>query len=663
MLRKIASALAAFGLLASTAAAQSSAQLPAERFVDPVSAYSGTISPSGAYIAYIARTNDQQQLYVVDIAAQEARVIQTMSERVGDFRAVWWKGDDRLIISVVSHEEVASRARTGTAIRSEAIQYDIYRIVAINRDGTNPVQMFQGQMNRLYYGYGSTFLIDELRNDPQHVLIGARDNAGVGVWRANTTTGEVERVINGSEDTRGYVTDGDGVAVMRVDYPRDGTGYRVFRRAPTARNWTQVVEVRNAAYAESPDFVVGESGPASGQVYVYARLENSDVRRLYLYNTATGEFTSPLQSADQDDIADAWFSPLTHQVVATCEEVQRYQCQALDPAMQRHLTGLERAFQGQATFSLVDMSDDGNRWLLYADGPTVPGAYYLYDVTTRNVSPVANARPNVDPGALSPTEVVNYQARDGTQLWAYVTARPGVSGPRPTVILPHGGPEVRDSFGYHPFVQFLASRGYVVVQPNFRGGSGFGRAFADAGRGQWGLRMQDDVSDAVQHLIQAGVADPQRICIVGASYGGYVALEGVASTPELYRCAVSISGVSDLIDMLRAEGEDGRQLMNYQYWLRSIGDPNANRAALEAASPRRNASSVTAPVLLIHGDEDDIVPIRQSELMQRALGDQGRRPRLIELDDEGHYWDEWSEENRLTVFRETEAFLAQHIGH
>jgi dipeptidyl aminopeptidase/acylaminoacyl peptidase len=167
--------------------------------------------------------------------------------------------------------------------------------------------------------------------------------------------------------------------------------------------------------------------------------------------------------------------------------------------------------------------------------------------------------------------------------------------------------------------------------------------------------MQDDVTDAVRHMIDAGVADPARICIVGASYGGYVALAGAALTPDLYRCAISIAGVSDLAESVNRVGTVGS--MTRHYWLRSIGDPSENRAALDAVSPRHLADRIRAPVLLIHGEEDDTVEIRQSELMQQALGS---RSRLIRLADEGHYWDDWSREHRLTVFRETEAFLAQH---
>jgi dipeptidyl aminopeptidase/acylaminoacyl peptidase len=231
------------------------------------------------------------------------------------------------------------------------------------------------------------------------------------------------------------------------------------------------------------------------------------------------------------------------------------------------------------------------------------------------------------------------------------------------VVLPHGGPESRDHYGFDPYAQFLAAQGYVVVQPNFRGSAGFGEAFALAGRGQWGLRMQDDVTDAVKHMIDTGRADARRICIVGASYGGYAALAGVTLTPELYRCAISIAGVSDLPEMLSSERhESGSASNDFYYWRDSIGDPVKDRAALEAASPRRQAGKAAAPVLLIHGEKDETVPVRQSQIMQDALKAGGKQSRLIRLKDADHYWDNWERNDLMTLYQETAAFLKQHLN-
>ncbi len=654
MLKKLFGALAALTLSAVSASAID--LVPAERFTDPVSAWGASISPDGNYIAYLARTNTDERVVVVDLQSSEAHAIQSVTRANAHIASVSWKGD-RLYSVVQFRQLIPGRASTGTSIRSDDQYYWIWRVISMNRDGSNIIQMFEGQTSQLAYGYGSTFLLDELPADPNHVLIGAQDQNGTGVYRADVTTGQAERIEDGADLTYDYTTDINGVPVMRTDQLRDDSGYRIYRRAPGAHEWTLVTEARLAATAtNSPDFQIVGSGPASGQVYVMARPDGSDLLSLYLYNTATGELGQPISNADSDG-AWPWLTRRTREVMATCTYGQRMSCRARDPAMQRHLNALDTFFQHQADIELVDMSDDGSKWLVHVDGPTFSGAYYLYELASHRVSPVAAVYPNLDDNALSPTQVVDYQSHDGTALWAYVTARPGVTGARPMVVMPHGGPESRDMFGYDPFVEFLASRGYVVLQPNFRGGEGFGRAFADAGRGQWGLRMQDDVTDAVRHMIDTGVADPHRICIVGASYGGYVALEGVSSTPNLYKCAVSIAGVSDL--QLSMDREGPHWGTNYQYWLRSIG---TDSAAIAEHSPRLHAARITAPVLLIHGVDDTTVPYRQSELMQQALNGAGHPTRLVRIPDETHYWNSWSDEHRLTVLHEIDQFLAQNLG-
>jgi dipeptidyl aminopeptidase/acylaminoacyl peptidase len=624
------------------------------RYADPVSARSASLSPDGSHLAYIHRTDADERLIVVDLNAGAGRPIQRIARAEGFYAWVEWKNNTRLLYSAILTETVEGRAATGTRRVSADQDYETSSVLAINRDGTGFVQMFEGQLRSLR---GSTALIDPLRDDPNTILLMAQDSSGVGVWRADVNTGRVERVARGPDETYGYITDGAGYPVIRMDVLNDNSGYRILRRASGAEDWAQVVELRRATAAtNSPDFNVIASGPAANQVYVLARQGQADLASLYLYNTATGEYGAPLFTPTAADADAPWVHPTTRSIMATCEFTQRLLCSSTDADIQRHISAVDAFFERQATFRVVDASDDGNRWLLEVNGPAEPGGYYLFDRARPNIRPVANMYPSLVDGAVSPVEVISYQSRDGASLWAYVTrANTGAAGPRPMIVMPHGGPESRDHYGYDAFAQFLASRGYIVLQPNFRGSYGFGRAFADAGRGQWGRMMQDDVTDAVRHMIATGQADAQRVCVVGASYGGYVALAGAAMTPDMYRCAISIAGPSDLPEAVLRTSQRGSATRHY--WLRSIGDPGADRAALDAISPRHLASQITAPVLLIHGEEDDVVEIRQSELMAQAMQ---RRARLVRLPEEGHFWDDWTRESRLTVFRETEAFLREH---
>lgn len=622
-----------------------------------------TLSPNGQFVAYIRDSAEQQVLFVADLSTNQTRPIQS-ARGANAITWVRWKSDDRLIFGVQQEAVVSDRAYTGTRLNNvEGFTFRRWRVFAIGRDGTGGVEMFAEQQRRLVNGLGSTFLIDRLPNNPTSVLLSAVDNDGVGIWRADVTTGRAERILDGSYDTYSYGTDGDGNPVVRMDAPENDSAIRIMRRAPDHRGWTLYREVRRAAGAtNSPDFQILGPAPGAGRVYALARLDSQDLLSLHVFDTTTGELGAALQQGQQADVEAPWVDPRTREVIAHCEYATRMRCTSQDRDTERHLRAVEQFLGEDVTVYLSGISVDGNVWLLYADGPREPGGFYIYDRNAANVRSLAVTHPEAPVDSLSPTHVIEYTTRDGQQQWAYVTAQAGVEGPRPTVIMPHGGPEARDYFEYDAYVQFMASRGYVVVQPNFRGGDGFGRAFADAGRGQWGQRMQQDVEDATRHVIQAGIADAQRVCIVGASYGGYAALAGVTLTPDIYRCAISISGVSDLVETLRQERlSNGRVSLSYHYWLRSIGDPRENRDALRAVSPALLADRVTAPVLLIHGTADEVVLPRQSELMQRALERAGKPVRSITLEDAGHAWADWTVEQRAQMFTETESFLAQHL--
>ena len=267
----------------------------------------------------------------------------------------------------------------------------------------------------------------------------------------------------------------------------------------------------------------------------------------------------------------------------------------------------------------------------------------------------------VEPGRKSSSARIRQLSRDKYALTAYLTVPPGAEEKNlPLVVMPHGGPEARDEPGFYWLTQFLASRGYAVVQPQFRGSTGFGKAHADAGRHQWGLRMQDDITDGVRALVDKGIADPRRVCIVGWSYGGYAALAGATFTPGMYACAVSIAGVSDLPEMVAQESriEDGES-DSFAYWRDHIGA--ANDPQVIAKSPARFAGAVRAPVLLIHGVDDTVVPISQSQHMARALRASPAPSELIELPGEDH-WLMTSSASRIRTLTELERFLGKYLA-
>jgi dipeptidyl aminopeptidase/acylaminoacyl peptidase len=325
------------------------------------------------------------------------------------------------------------------------------------------------------------------------------------------------------------------------------------------------------------------------------------------------------------------------------------------------LNGIDAYFGRAANVQLLSADTNATRLLLYVFGPAAPGDYYLYDVARTNLQFLISERPWLEPERLSPMEARTTPTRDGAAITSYLTWPQGMRTNLPVLVMPHGGPETRDLITFDAEAQAFAAQGWLVVQPNFRGSGGYGKAFAEAGHKQWSLRMQDDVTDTVMDLVAKGIADRSRIVIYGASYGGYVALAGAVVTPDLYRAAVARSGISDLIEMLAWQrAEDGADTESYQYWVKSIGDPKTDIEMLRAASPRLRAEEIRIPILLIHGTRDDIVPTEQSRIMERALRKARKNVRMITQEGAGHH--SWENETELATLNEIVAFFRPHLA-
>jgi dipeptidyl aminopeptidase/acylaminoacyl peptidase len=335
----------------------------------------------------------------------------------------------------------------------------------------------------------------------------------------------------------------------------------------------------------------------------------------------------------------------------------RWAYQFVDPKMAAVYRGLNKYLGDTCNLRIFDISDDGNRFLAWAQGPREPGTIYFYDRLTKRFDGVGQAAPQLAPERLATMETLAVKTRDGLPVTAYLSV-PLASGPRPLVVLPHGGPETRDTYGYDVWAQVYAAQGWLVLQPNFRGSGGYGKAFADAGRKHWGDKMQEDVEDAIAQVVASGRADPKRIAICGGSYGGYAALMGAVRRPDLYKAVVSLAGVSDLMESISATRiDDGADAPSYFYWLETIGDPDKDRAMMQAASPALHADQISAPVLLIHGVEDTIVPVKQSRIMNSALKSAGKSVELIELRG-AHHRDLQPEEWAL-IYKKSVAHIAK----
>jgi len=336
----------------------------------------------------------------------------------------------------------------------------------------------------------------------------------------------------------------------------------------------------------------------------------------------------------------------------------------VDPALDADVDAVVNAIPGAAA-SLASWNEDRSQLLLLVHGGTRAERYMMFDRATKKLSLITYVRPEIKPEDVGEVTTIKYKARDGLTIPALVTWPAGVPKEQrknlPLVVMPHGGPEAYNAMGFDWLAQFMANEGYVVLQPNFRGSQGFGKAFRDAGRKQWGRKSQDDITDGAKALATMGWIDPDRTCIVGWSYGGYAALAGGALTPDMYKCVVAIAGVSDLRGMLAMDRQQyGKTSQTYSYWKEVIGDPDTDADAIDAVSPSLLAANFKAPVLLVHGSEDTIVPSRQSDKMESALKSAGKEVHYIRIRGDDHSLVD--NDSRRAMLKAVAEFLAKHIG-
>jgi dienelactone hydrolase len=622
------------------------------------------ISPSGRYLATIVRADAVAAVIVWDLETGKYQNIVSIDRDAvatnAEARpvAVYWKSEDRILfrLRVRPKDGVSIDAFSGKKI---AMLGD--RIFAVNRDGSDVVRLLGENRNSALAGalnLGS--IASFLPRDPDHIMMTVDGYDGRSLFRANVRTGRGEVVEPPVASVIGWWLDVDGKAVVRVEY-WSGT-YRL-RRKDADGKWKIFYRIRARELDERPDYDAVGPSDVAGEYYVLARPEGRDRIGLYRYDITQEKFGEPIYEHPKYDLVSAEISRDGKRVLRHCYIDHVLVCQFADPTIEAHMRGVRKFFDDSANVHVFDASEDQKVLILYVEGPHDAPSFHRYRIDSRQAENLGAVRESMRARLMPRASVVEWKARDGLALHGYLTRPPGAENAKalPLVVHPHGGPERRDSLSFDPWVQYFAARGYAVLQPNFRGSEGFGRPFAELGYGQWGRAMQDDVTDAVQHLIEQGSVDPKRICIVGASYGGYAALAGAALTPDLYRCAVSIAGVGDLAEFIgwrkRKWGADSE---GYTYWLQSIGNPDRDAERLAATSPARLAAAVRIPVLLIHGEEDDIVPVSQSVAMKKALDKAGRNTELLRLPGEGHSG--WSDDNEKRALIAIDRFLWEHLG-
>ncbi|KQS57465.1 hypothetical protein ASG17_01720 [Brevundimonas sp. Leaf363] len=654
--------MCALALIAPTMAR---AQAPSiDDFIEDARLGQASLSPSGRYLVLVRRNGDQSDVVVKDLETGAVTLPiggAVARESFGGVYITWveWKTDDRLLLGVTQFDVRRHSNRETGSIRSYRYGENI---VSVGRDGSNVRRLEAANARTGEPGD----VLDFLENDPDHILLtyGAR-GFGLDVFKVNVLTGEAERIIDGDGRVFDYIVDRDGKVVGRSALRGLSGRTMVMEALGADGRWTEVFRLRTDEVQDLPEYRF--LGPTSqpGQIYVAMKPQEGEVETtasVRVFDFKTRSMGPPVWRNPTYDVVGIVREEGTQELLAGCYWADIYQCDFTDRTLERTMRGIRRFMGDGWSVRVISQARDASRWLVAVSSPNNAGEYYIYDSAAQRMDFVGRRFPALVEERLGTMRRIDYQAGDGQALFGYLTRPPGSTDQArpPLIVMPHGGPEMRDTLTYDQWAQFLTTRGYQVFQPNFRGSSGMGRPFAEAGYRQYGGVMQADVTAGVEHLIAQGLVDAGQICIVGASYGGYAALWGGAAQHELYKCVISIAGMSDLVGIMNWErGQADADSDRYQYWLKSIGDPRADREALLAVSPITRAAGYGPPVLLIHGEDDDVVPPVQSRQMERALSRAGRSVKLVMVENTDHHFG--SSRAQRILLSEMETFLAQHM--
>jgi len=542
------------------------------------------------------------------------------------------------------------------------------RMAALNADGSKVVELSARTRNFVWsYQQSGGGVIDWLADDASGAVLMTRNYAeegttgtllgnqreGVGVERVDSTTLARTPVEPPRGDAVEFISDQHGAVRIVGQQPRTNVGYSTARvnysyRPAGGGAWTALSTYDDDAHTGfAPVAVDRDLNAAYGYEWVNGR---QAVVRVSLDGALKREV---LLARDDVDVDRLIRIGRDRRVVGASYATEKRQAVFFDPALQGLANALSKALPGHPGVHFVDASQDGSRLLLWAGSDVDPGRYYLFDKTAKKLSEVMPDRPELDSFKLSPVQPVSYKAADGTMVPAYLTLPPGSDGKNlPAIVLPHGGPSSRDEWGFDWLAQFFAHQGYAVLQPNYRGSSGYGEAwFQKNGFQSWKTAI-GDVNDAGRWLTAQGIAAPGKLAIVGWSYGGYAALQSSVLDPDLFKAIVAVAPVTDL-DALR---EERRVFTDYK-----ITDAFIGRGPhVKEGSPAQNADRIKAPVLMFHGDEDSNVRIGESRLMLSRLKAAGRKAELVEFPGLDHQLNDAAA--RATLLDRANAFLKASLG-
>lgn len=609
-----------------------------EVFFDDPEISGGRLSPDGAWISFLRPYNGTRNIWIKPLEAPFEDALPVTKETARPVSSYFWSRDGRYLLYVMD--------KGGD---------ENFNILAVD-----PTQAAEGvvpearNITQMEGVRAQIFHISRNDHDLMFVGLNNRDRAWHDLYSMKISTGELIKIRENTNRYTSWIFDHADHLRMASRSRQDGTNelYRIDPQGETLLySWTVLETAYPSVFK-----------PDNRHFYMVSNVGN-DVNLLQLYlmdiETGTMEFVEkdPENRADFGGLA---ISDKTLEVLFTSYTDAFTRRYFKNAAFENHFNTVKSKL-GNVEISFFNATTDENLWLVSAWSDTDPGSVYLFNTQTGALTYQYSPRPNLPTEHLAPMTSITYPSSDGLEIQAYLVLPKGFGNQDlPLVVVPHGGPWARDYWGYNAYAQFLANRGYAVLLPNFRGSTGFGKAFLNAGNKQWGDLMQDDITWGVKHLIDQGIADPERVAIFGGSYGGYATLAGLAFTPDVYAAGVSFVGPSNLITLINSVPPYWEAFLK-TFYVR-MGDPATpeGRAQLERQSPLNSADKIVAPLLVVQGQNDPRVIKAESDQIVIALRDRGFPVEYLNAPDEGHGFAR--PVNNMAFVAAMEKFLATHIG-
>lgn len=611
--------------------------LPTETFAKIPFIEEPILSPNGKFIAGLFAINGEQRMVIYSLDGDGGPPVVVGVPDQSQVYQIRWVNDDNIIANVT------------TLGRVQNDNWYLSRIIGLNRKTKKLSQLLWNLR-----GQNASDVLWIPKDGSNEILIAGQDSiysSEAGFWpsvyRLNIETGKSKVVVRGKEGVQDWAADRNGNVRIGIGYNDRTRTSRILYASEGRKIFGTIdrVDLGNEEEIILPFRFI--SGGDTGLMFKDNAQGKNAIAEVDL---RTQEIVRWVHTADEGEINSVILSPESD-IIGMRTTQSGDDIIWLEPRLAEAQILMDQA-ASNADVEIESYNQDYSRILAKISTPDNPGLLYMYDSSKKTFQKFASLNETIGNKRLSKVKTVQYKARDGLEIEGILTLPKGREAKDlPFIVMPHGGPWAHDTVRYDYWAQFLANRGYAILQPNFRGSTGYGRSFMLKGQGQMGLAMQDDVSDGVSWAVEQGIADPKRICIIGASYGGYAAMWGIIKDPDQYRCAISIAGVSNLRKEVNDFGNSIRKNLFTKQWQKMTPD-------FGAVSPIKSVDRIKAPLMLIHGAKDVTVDHNQSVIMQKAMAKADKNVEFVSLPLADHYFTR--EEDRMMLLQSMEEFLAKH---